>query len=444
MRHANDLHISSLASLSPADRNAVLNELTPEDAAALLYDWRFLARPEQIAPSGDWRIWLVSAGRGYGKTRLGAEWVRMMAETGQAKRIALVGRTLADVREVMLDGESGLLSICPPWNRPIYHPTRRRLVWANGAVALAYSGDKPDQLRGPQHDAAWADELAAWRFEASWSNLMMGLRLGAHPRVVVTTTPRPTKLIRSLLSDPDVIVTSGTTFDNAANLAPSALASLIRQYGGTRLGAQELEAKLLTDASGALWRRSWFDREAFRVREAPKLVRIVVAVDPAVTGGDDSDETGIIAAGIDANGHGYVLEDASLKSTPDGWAQAAVKLYKQRKADKLIAEANNGGDLVAHTLATVDRRIPIWLVHASRGKAARAEPIAALYEQGRVHHVGTFAALEDQMCTWTPKSGGSPDRVDAMVWALTALMLDTDDEPLSAGDAPRSVNDWRG
>jgi len=442
MKHANDLHISSLASLSPAARNAILNELTAADAAALLYDWRFLARPEQLPPDGNWRIWIINAGRGAGKTRAGAEWVRMLAETGAARRIALVGRTMTDVREVMLDGESGLLSISPPWNRPTYQPSRRRLTWANGAVAVAYSGDKPDQLRGPQHDAAWADELAAWRFDASWHNLMLGLRLGTQPRAVVTTTPRPTRLIRQLLSDPDVVVTHGTTYDNAANLAPSALASLIRQYGGTRLGAQELEARLLDDAAGALWRRAWFEVDGFRVREQPTLVRIVVAVDPAVTGGADSDETGIIAAGIGQDGHGYVLDDASLKATPDGWARAALTLYRRRGADKLIAEANNGGDLVAHTLATVDRRVPVQLVHASRGKAARAEPIAALYEQGRVHHVGAFAALEDQMCTWTPKGGGSPDRVDALVWALAALL--GDDDALAAGAAPPGVGAWRG
>lgn len=375
-------------------------------------------------------------------TRVGAEWVRMMVETGAARRIALVGRTAADVREVMVDGESGLLSICPPWNRPTYQPSRRRLTWANGAVALTYSGDKPDQLRGPQHDAAWADELAAWRFDAAWHNLMMGLRLGTHPRAVVTTTPRPTRLIRDLLIDPDAVITRGTTYDNAANLAPSALTTLIRQYGGTRLGAQELEARLIDEPAGALWRRAWLEADGFRIREAPALRRIVVAVDPAVTGGAESDETGIIAAGVGEDGHGYVLDDLSLRTTPDGWARAAVGLYRRRGADRLIAEANNGGDLVAHTLATVDRRIPVQLVHASRGKAARAEPIAALYEQGRVHHVGAFAALEDQMCTWSPTAGGSPDRVDALTWALTALLLE--DETLAAGAAPRGIGEWRG
>jgi phage terminase large subunit-like protein len=436
------LNISSLASLTPNQREAILDQLSEADALALLHDWRFLARPDQLAPEGDWRVWLILAGRGWGKTRTGAEWVRMQVETGAAKRIALVGRTESDAREVMIDGESGLLRIAPPWSRPRYIASRRRLVWANGAVGLAYSGDKPDQLRGPQHDAAWVDELAAFRFESSWHNLMMGLRLGAQPRVVVTTTPRPTRLIRMLASDPGTVVTHGTTFENAAHLAPSALAYLRRRYEGTRLGEQELNARLVTDVPGALWRQAWFEREGFRVRPAPELRRVVVAIDPAVSTQRASNETGIIVAGVGHDEHAYVLADGSVRGTPDEWAKMALVLYRAHYANQLIAEANNGGDLVAHTLRTIDRHVSVRLVHASRGKAVRAEPVAALYEQGRVHHVRVFGALEEQMISWTPESGESPDRMDALVWAIWALMIEHD--TFTAADAPLTLGDWRG
>jgi phage terminase large subunit-like protein len=442
MARERGLNISSLASLTPSQRRAILDQLSDADALALLYDWRFLARPDQLPPDGGWRVWLILAGRGWGKTRTGAEWVRMQIESGAARRVALVGRTQADAREVMIDGESGLLSIAPPWNRPRYIPSRRRLVWANGAVALAYSGDKPDQLRGPQHDAAWVDELAAFRFESSWHNLMMGLRLGAHPRVVVTTTPRPTRLIRLLASDPGTVVTHGTTFDNAAHLAPSALAYLRQRYEGTRLGEQELNARLVTDVAGALWRQAWFEREGFRVHRAPALRRVVVAVDPAVTAQRGSDQTGIIAAGVGHDDHAYVLADGSVRGTPDEWARAALALYDAHQADRLIAEANNGGDLVAHMLRTLNANVPLRLVHASRGKAVRAEPVAALYERGRVHHIGVFRELEEQLVTWTPVSGESPDRMDALVWAIWALLIEQD--TFTAADAPLSLGDWRG
>jgi phage terminase large subunit-like protein len=442
MERERGLNISSLASLTPSQREAILNQLSDADALALLYDWRFLARPDQLPPDGDWRVWLILAGRGWGKTRTGAEWVRMQVESGSARRIALVGRTASDAREVMIDGESGLLSIAPPWNRPRFIASRRRLVWSNGAVATAYSGGKPDQLRGPQHDAAWVDELAAFRSDQAWGNLMMGLRLGTNPRVVVTTTPRPTRLIRMLADDPGTVVTHGTTFDNAAHLAPSALAYLRRRYEGTRFGEQELHARLLTDVAGALWRSAWFDRDGFRVSRAPELRRIVVAVDPAVSATRDSDETGIIAAGVGLDDHAYVLADASLRGSPDSWARAAVRLYDALAANQLIAEANNGGDLVRHTIATVDQRVPVRLVHASRGKAVRAEPVAALYEQGRVHHLRVFGALEEQMLTWTPTSDESPDRIDALVWAIWALLIEPD--TFTAADAPLSLGDWRG
>jgi phage terminase large subunit-like protein len=420
--HANDLDISWIASLPKALRTVILNELTEAEAAALIYDWGLWAREKQRPPAWDWRAWLILAGRGWGKTRCGAEWVRAQVERGGARRIALVARTAADARDVMIEGDSGLLAVCPPWNRPLYEPSKRRLTWPNGAIATAYSGDRPDQLRGPQHEFAWCDELCAWRYPQAFDNLLFGLRLGDKPQVVITTTPRPSKRLRELIDDPSTALTVGSTFENAANLAPGALALLRRKYAGTRLGLQELEARILDDAPGALWRRETLD--ANRVLKAPALKRIVVAVDPAASSNAFSDETGIIAAGLGADGHGYVLDDESLTGSPDAWARAAVTAYHKYKADRVIGEANNGGEMVAHTVRTVDSGVPFTTVRAARGKAARAEPIAALYEQGRVHHVGAFPALEDQMCGWAPGDADSPDRVDALVWALSALLLD--------------------
>jgi phage terminase large subunit-like protein len=415
------LRLSSIASLPKAEQARILDQLSDEEAAALLYDWTFLARDKQLPPPGNWQTWLILAGRGFGKSRTGAEWVRAQVEQHGKRRIALVGRTAADARDVMVEGESGLLAVCPSWNKPRYEPSKRRLTWPNGAIATTYSGDKPDQLRGAQHEAAWCDELAAWRYAESFDQLLFGLRLGTHPQIVVTTTPRPTKIIRSLMSDPSVVVTTGTTYENKANLAPSALAQLIRKYAGTRLGRQELEAAILDDAPGALWKRD--NIETHRRLKAPELTRIVVGVDPAATSNADSDETGILVCGISRDGHGYVLDDKSLQASPDGWARAAVVAYHAHECDRVIAEANNGGEMVEHTLRTVDANVPVKLVRASRGKATRAEPIAALYEQGKVHHVGAFAELEDQLCQWTPGDADSPDRLDALVWCLTELMI---------------------
>ena len=383
-------------------------------------DWSLWARPAQLAPDGGWRIWLILAGRGFGKTRTGAEWVRQQVENGSARRIALVGATAADVRDTMVEGESGLLRAFPDGHRPKYEPSKRRITFSNGATATTYSADEPDRLRGPNHDLAWADEVAAWRYEEAWDQLMFGLRIGDRPRVVATTTPRPTRLIRDLVDRADCAVTRGSTWDNSANLAPAFLAEMRRRYEGTRLGRQELEAELLMDADGALWNRD--DLDSYRVTKTPTLRRIVVAIDPAVSNNIDSDETGIVVAGIDDTGHGYVLEDRSMKGSPNEWAAAAVTGYNVHKADRIVAEANQGGDMITHTLRTVDASVPVKLVHASRGKRTRAEPIAAMYEQGRVHHVGSFPQLEDQLCIWTPDSA-SPDRLDALVWALTELMV---------------------
>ena len=384
--------------------------------------WRDVARVEQVAPSGDWSTWLYMAGRGSGKTRAGSEWVHEQKAAG-CRRIALVGATAADVRDVMVEGESGILATARPGARPDYEPSRRRLTWPNGAIATTYSAEEPERLRGPQHDGAWADELGAWKYEAAWDMLMLGLRLGADPRALVTTTPRPTKLVRSLLSDANTVTTRGSTYDNRDNLAPSYFASIITRYEGTRMGRQELMGELVDDVPGALWTLSLLD--GLRVQAAPDLARVIVAVDPAVTSGAESDETGIVVVGIGADGHGYVLADRSCRMSPDGWARRAAQAYHEYEADRLIVEDNQGGEMVAFLLGTVDATVPIKRIRASRGKRLRAEPVAALYEQGRVHHVGVYPDLEDQMASFTGDGGEHDDRVDAMVHALTEVMLDT-------------------
>src|SRR6185437_12677383 len=336
-------------------------------ARDLIHDWRFWARPNQLPPDGAWRVWLLLAGRGFGKTRTGAEWVRAQIEENGARRIALVAPTAADVRDVMIEGESGLLAVAAPGMRPDYEPSKRRLTWPNGAVATCFSAEEPNRLRGPQHDAAWCDELAAWRHEEAWDMLMLGLRLGADPRCVVTTTPKPIRLIRQLLGDRGAVVTRGSTYDNAANLAPAFLAQIVRRYEGTRLGRQELDAEVLDDVPGALWTREAIDRA--KVAVAPALRRVVVAIDPAVSTGEDADETGIVVAALGQDGHGYVLDDLSGRYAPAGWARRAVAAYHAHHADRVVAEVNNGGDLVEATLRAVDAGVAYRAVRASRGKA---------------------------------------------------------------------------
>ena len=389
--------------------------------------WRAKARPSQLPPDGQWLGWLAMAGRGWGKTFTGAGWVNELVETRTAGRIALVAPTAADARDTMVEGQSGLLRMAPPWNRPQYEPSKRRLTWPNGAIATTFSSEEADRLRGPEHDAAWADELAAWNDpQATWDMLMFGLRLGKHPRWLATTTPRPIKLLKELLAREgrDVVVTRGSTFENEANLAPTFLAAVRQRYEGTRLGRQELNAELLSDMPGALWQLDWLDRD--RVREAPDLRRIIVAIDPAVSNNEGSDETGIIVAGISDAGQMYVLEDISGRYAPHEWAAKAIDAYRRHKADRIIAEVNNGGAMVEATIRALDEVVSFKSVHASRGKVVRAEPIAAMYEQRKVHHVGNFSTLEDQMCAFTSdfdraRVGYSPDRVDALVWALTEL-----------------------
>jgi len=413
-----------LATLDRDSLDKVFAGFSPSEQQALMYEWSLWRRPKQATPDGLWRVWLILAGRGFGKTRTGAEFIREQVESGRAGRIALVGATAADVRDTMIEGASGLLSVFPPDRRPSYEPSKRRVTFSNGATAVAYSADKPDRLRGPNHDLAWADELAAWRYMDAWDQLMLGLRLGDQPRVVVTTTPRPIPIVRRLAADDTgkVHLTTGSTYENAANLSPEFIDEMRRRYEGTRLGRQELEAQIIDDVDGALWERANIDEH--RSHQPPPLRRVVVAIDPAVTAGEDSAETGIVVAGVDSAGRGYVLDDRSLRASPGDWAAAAVAAYHTHKADVIVAEANQGGDLVSTLIRTVDDRVPVRMVRASRGKRTRAEPVAALYEQGKVHHVGFLTALEDQLCSWVPDIGDSPDRLDALVWALTELMID--------------------
>jgi phage terminase large subunit-like protein len=424
------LHASWLASMPEAIRDNVLSSLSEDEALALLHDWSFWARPSQLPPEGQWRVWLLLAGRGFGKTRTGAELVRSRVAARSARRLALIAPTLADARDVMVEGESGILAVSSRWDRPHWEPSRRRLTWPNGAIATFYSADEPERLRGPQHDAAWCDELASWRYPEAWDMLMFGLRLGDDPRVIVTTTPRPTTLLRALIEDPTVIVTRGATHENRANLAPQFLEQILRKYQGTRLGRQEIEAELLEDIPGALWNRGLI--EAARARDAPVMMRIVVAIDPAVTSSESADETGIIVAGRDEMGHGWILADLSGRYHPAEWAKVAIAAYYAHHADRIVAEVNNGGEMIEATLRVIDPNVAVASVHASRGKAARAEPVAALYEQGRVHHLGAFPQLEDQMCNLirgeyasasSPCAWSSPDRADALVWALTDLLV---------------------
>jgi phage terminase large subunit-like protein len=409
---------SEVALLPEAERAAFLARLTPAEAAALEYEWPgFWARPNQLPPPGPWRVWLILAGRAFGKTRAGAEQVLAWASRPK-RRLALVGETAADVRDVMVEGESGILACAPPWCRPTYQPTKRRLTWPNGTTATTFAGSDPEQLRGPQHHFAWVDELAKFQYaQETWDNLELGLRLGQHPQVVVTTTPRPIPLLRQLLADPSTATTRGSTYENLVNLAPTFKERILERYEGTRLGRQELYAELLEDTPGALWTRLLLEQT--RVRHVPPLRRIVLGLDPGT-------DAGIIVAGLGDDGHGYVLEDLSISGSPATWAGQAITGYYKYKANVIVVEQNHGGEMVMTTIATQDAKVATKKVWASQGKYARAEPISALYEQGRVHHVGMFAALEDQMCNWVTGEGmPSPNELDACVWALTELCLES-------------------
>lgn len=410
----------------------MLAGMTPAQIAELPYEWRFWARPNQLAPEGNWMGWLALAGRGFGKTRAGSEWVRERVcgktplAAGTASRIALIAETAADGRDVIVEGDSGLLAAHPKDFRPIYEPSKRRLSWPNGATATVFNATEPDQLRGPQFDCAWSDELAKWRYaQETWDMLQFGLRLGNDPRQMVTTTPRPIPIVRQLVKNPDWVVTRGSTFDNASNLAPSFIKQITTRYQGTRLGRQELEAAILDDAPNALWQRDNLDR--YRRTEVPKLTRIVVAIDPAAKTNEapeDGAATGISVCGLGEDGRGYVLEDATCRKSPNAWARMAVALFDRYDADCIVGEVNQGGDMVKAVIDSVRQGLPFRAVTASRGKHIRAEPIAALYEQGRISHIGSFAELEDEMVLFETTGivgDVSPDRVDALVWALTEL-----------------------
>ena len=408
-----------LSALPESKRKTVMRTLTSEKLTALQYEWRFWARPNQLDPEGDWAVWLTLAGRGWGKTRVGAEWVRKHAESGLVARIALVAEDAADARDVMVQGESGILAVHPRSTRPAYEP--------NGCQAALYSGADPDVLRGPAHHIAWVDELAKYpRGQEVWDNLLMGLRLGARPRALVTTTPRPTPLIKALVNDPRTVVTRGTTHENAINLAPAFLNTILGRYAGTRLGRQEIEAELLADTPGSLWRVEDIERVRVAPDKVPPLRRIVVAVDPAMATSSGACETGLVVCGLGAlDSRGYFLHDASGKYTPEGWARQAVALLDQYEADRIVAEANLPcGEIVTNTLATVRPNLPLKLIHAHQGKRVRAEPVAALYEQGKISHCGLFTELEDQLTGWDAStSNESPDRLDALVHGFTELML---------------------
>lgn len=381
-----------------------------------------MRRPSQALPEGDWTYWLIKAGRGFGKTRTGAETAREWVKRGE-RYVNLIGATADDARDIMVQGESGILAICPRHERPEYRPSQRKLIWPNGAESLIFTADEPERLRGKQHSKLWADELAAWRYADAWDQAKFGLRLGDNPQAIITTTPRPTKIVREIMADPATITTNGSTYDNRANLAPAFFSAVLKKYEGTRLGRQEIAGEVLDDNPGALFKRADIDKG--RLLVAPALTRIVVAIDPAVTSSEGSDDTGIVAAGIDGNGHGYILHDLTLHGSPETWARVATSAYHELKADRIIGEGNNGGDMIESVIRAVDRNVSYRKVTATRGKDIRAEPVAALYEQGRIHHVGQLPKLEDEMTEWDPadKSAMSPNRMDALVWAITDLML---------------------
>ena len=415
-----------------------LDQLTPAQIAALPYLFDFWALPHQLPPDGDWRTWVIMGGRGAGKTRAGAEWVRAMLEgprptvPGRARRMAIVAETMDQAREVMVFGESGIMAVSPPDRRPDWIATRRLLVWPNGAQAQLFSAHEPESLRGPQFDALWADELAKWRKGGdTWDMLQFGLRLGDYPQACVTTTPRRASVLRDLLEMDTTVVTHAPTQANRANLAPSFIAEIEARYGGTSLGRQEIDGTLLDDVDGALWGADQL--AGMQADHLPPCTRVVVAIDPPGTSHKGSDECGIVVAGVVMDGppqdwRAYVLADVSMSAArPTDWAHAAINAMDRFGADRLVAEVNQGGDMVEAVLRQVDPIVSYRSVHASKGKVARAEPIAALYEQGRVRHARGLAKLEDQMCQLTTQGfvgRGSPDRVDALVWALYDLMIE--------------------
>jgi len=395
--------------------------------ASLYTDWLSTARPTQLTPQGDWNIWLILAGRGWGKTRTGAADAMLYALRNPEVQVAVITPTFGDIRRVAFGGVSGILKTLPQGcmlegRGQGYNSSASEIRLFNGSKIFGFSATEPDRLRGPQFHRAWCDELAAWRYPETFDQLMFALRLGDNPQCVITTTPRPTPLIRKLLDRDDVRVTTGSTFENEANLAESTLAMLKEKYEGTTLGRQELYAEVLDNLEGALWNNRMIDEARLPKDSQIEFTKIVVALDPAVTANDDSDETGIVVVGKDQQNKYYLLDDKSGKYSPDEWGRLSVELYYTWEANLIVAEVNNGGDLVERLIRSIDTSCRYRSVHASRGKMLRAEPISALYEQGKVHHLGVFPELENQMCTYTgdrPKP--SPDRLDALVWGLTEI-----------------------
>lgn len=417
-----------------------VDSMNDRETDFFMYSWDDVwSRKNQREPIGDWTYWLILAGRGWGKTRTGAEWIRKRVYEG-AERISLVAPTSADVRDLMVEGVSGVMSVFPEAERPRYEPSKRRVTFHTGAVATTYSGDEPDRLRGANADTAWADELCAFRYPEAFDMLQLGLRIGDNPRCIITTTPKPNKQIIELMKYKSCYITRGSTYDNRRNLSRVFFESIIQKYEGTRLGRQELHAEILEDVEGALWNIRQLDD--LRVKECPHLVRVVVAIDPSTTSNVDSAETGIVVSGLGADGKGYVLDDVSVFGTPQLWGSTAVKAYYKYKADRIVAEANNGGDMIEHVIRTIDSKVSYKKVWASRGKATRAEPVSALYEQGKVHHVGYFASLEEQMTGWVVGEK-SPDRMDALVWSLTELIVNNKNIPIVSAFGNTRVSPWK-
>jgi len=402
------------------DYAETLAKLPDDELDKLSHNWRFWARPDQLPPHGDWFCWLIRSGRGAGKTWTGANWVIERAKQNLAP-IALIAQTKADARDTMVElGPSSIMKVAPPDFMPEYEPSKRRLTFPNGATATVFSGDEPNQLRGPQHSTVWIDELAKFKYpDETWDNMEFGLRLGDAPQVLVTTTPRPLPIIRRLIKDKRTVDIVVSTFANKHNLSSSFLERIKARYDGSRLGKQELYGELLDDTPGALWTADLIDKT--RVEDTPRMKRIVVGVDPAVSATTTSNATGIVACGVGIDGHLYILADATIAGTPKEWGKAVINLYQNVKADKIIAEGNQGGDLVKANIRQIDRYAPVKMVRATRNKFTRAEPIATLFEQGKAHIVGRLPQLEDELTTWV-HGEKSPDRLDAMVWGATELV----------------------
>lgn len=397
----------------------MVQQIDPQTAIILSYDWELWAREKQRIPQCSFTYWVILSGRGFGKTRTGVETVRIWKDDNPI--ILLSGATAGDLRDIMIEGESGILPMAPPWDRPNYESSKSRLTWKNGAIAFLRSADEPDRFRGLQFYKVWADEFAAWRYpQETWDQIQMGMRLGINPQALITTTPRPIKVLKDLIADPVTVTVRGSTHENKANLSHAFFDSVIKKYEGTRLGRQEIEAEILEDVDGALWKVKMIDGS--RVSITPELFEIIIAIDPAVTSKDTSDESGIIVAGRDKDGRIYILEDCSGVYSPQNLARVAISAYDRHKANRIVAEVNNGGDFIKEALSYVGGNFPYSEVWASRGKVTRAEPVVMLYEQGRIHHVGSLAKLEDEMTTWDVKAGmKSPNRIDALVWAVTYL-----------------------